>query len=625
MKTKQCRFLLSLLAVLLLFCLLLPRAAFAEEAEDPPFSGSRTLTYEIDTGLLPNYLSGGRTALDTYLRAYQPDWLTVTLESRDRMLDMTLSFSFETMQDYKDKLQELSLRIPVLLYTGGERVTYGENLTAPDLLSFLRTPMMQNNSLGEMDFAELFRYQSGSFQLNGQDYEATSPLCIDREPATMTASGVSIQTTVRQGGVYDRTVLVTVPQDALNSTTTEMWNGQMEAVSDEIISRAQGTAYQYGVTFTAENPEQLSRLTMQALNVPVTASETMEAVDNKTVNATLSESIDLSGLLQEDGQFGYVFSLGQGCDTLQPDQDLAGIVVENSVELADPDIAGQITLSYHRPFGFSGVQVTTDLTDPLGRLRRSVLFTVPLSIAEDYHQAVSAALSDTLVRGQTLVIYDTSDERCYEIQYASWFPGQFAEMTQAQFDADTLQVDRALLPYLGSSYQETLGKPSTAFAESLGTPHWKLILPEGTTVREGQTEGDGTEVQLVWQDTSRRTWVTGIALAVLVLLVLILILVLVLVIRRKLRRRGQPAKPKKAKPLRAPKAARRERVTVPQRDAPAVSGPSRQQPPPQQTRGGKPAPAVAPQQTEQPRFCRYCGGPIQAGQQFCARCGKPVH
>ena len=30
MKTKQCRFLLSLLAVLLLFCLLLPRAAFAE-------------------------------------------------------------------------------------------------------------------------------------------------------------------------------------------------------------------------------------------------------------------------------------------------------------------------------------------------------------------------------------------------------------------------------------------------------------------------------------------------------------------------------------------------------------------------------------------------------------------
>lgn len=37
MKTKQCRFLLSLLAVLLLFCLLLPRAAFAEEAEDPPF------------------------------------------------------------------------------------------------------------------------------------------------------------------------------------------------------------------------------------------------------------------------------------------------------------------------------------------------------------------------------------------------------------------------------------------------------------------------------------------------------------------------------------------------------------------------------------------------------------
>ena len=81
MKTKQCRFLLSLLAVLL-FCLLLPRAAFAEEAEDPPFSGSRTLTYEIDTGLLPNYLSGGRTALDTYLRAYQPDWLTVS-ESRD--------------------------------------------------------------------------------------------------------------------------------------------------------------------------------------------------------------------------------------------------------------------------------------------------------------------------------------------------------------------------------------------------------------------------------------------------------------------------------------------------------------------------------------------------------------
>ena len=87
-------------------------------------------------------------------------------------------------------------------------------------------------------------------------------------------------------------------------------------------------------------------------------------------------------------------------------------------------------------------------------MRRSVLFTVPLSIAEDYHQAVSAALSDTLVRGQTLVIYDTSDERCYEIQYASWFPGQFAEMTQAQFDADTLQVTGRCCPTLAAAIRK---------------------------------------------------------------------------------------------------------------------------------------------------------------------------
>ena len=74
MKNKGMRLLAAvLLCGMLLLC---PRVRADETADaaapDPVFAGERSVVYAIDSGLLPNYLVGGKTALDGYLRVYQP-------------------------------------------------------------------------------------------------------------------------------------------------------------------------------------------------------------------------------------------------------------------------------------------------------------------------------------------------------------------------------------------------------------------------------------------------------------------------------------------------------------------------------------------------------------------------
>ena len=88
MKNKTMRW-LTVAAALLCLIVLISLRPHAEETADPPFSGQRTIVYEIDSGLLPNYLVGGRTALEGYLRVYQPEWLSVSFTAGERTTSMT--------------------------------------------------------------------------------------------------------------------------------------------------------------------------------------------------------------------------------------------------------------------------------------------------------------------------------------------------------------------------------------------------------------------------------------------------------------------------------------------------------------------------------------------------------
>lgn len=597
MKNKGMRLLAAvLLCGMLLLC---PRVRADETADaaapDPVFAGERSVVYAIDSGLLPNYLVGGKTALDGYLRVYQPDWLAVDFTAEERQILMHLSFSFSSMQDYRDKLAALSLRAPVLLYEEAPQLTYCENLTSTDLLNFLRSPMKKNGTLGALDFSVLFRFQSGSFVLNGQTYEATSPLCVNCSPADMTASGLQIRTTAQADGSYVRTVTVSVPSEKVTDTVSALWEGQMSPLASEVVSSTQGSVHQFGVTFTASGAEQLALKTSQALNVPDTAAETLSALDQETVGVALQESLELETLLDdpETALFSCNFSLGPGCDALMLPQDTLLTLSEDAAETSDAAAAADMTVGYHRPFGFSSLTVITDLTDPWGKLGRTIRYTVPLTVADAYHQKVRDALGSSLVRGQTLEIYDTADERRYEIRYQSWFPRQMTEMTQAQFPGAKMALERAWFPWLTSRLEQTWGSP--AFAYAAGTEvSWQILLPDGTEVTGGNTEGRAA-AGLAWQDLSRRAFLTGGVLlgGGLVLVVLVLVLVF------RLRRRWQTRRTAKAAAARRPVPD----VAVPVRTPPAAD--------------------AAPQDSydESLGFCEMCGAPLRPGQKFCGRCG----
>lgn len=615
MRTKRIWWLSAVVLLCLSFLLFLPVHAEESSEEAPPdpvFAGERSVVYEIDSGLLPNYLVGGRTALDGYLRVYKPAWLSVDFTVQERTISMNLSFSFASVQEYRDELAELSLRSPVLLYEEGTPVTYCENLTADDLLNFLHTPMKKNGALGSIDFSKLFRPKGGTFVLNGETYEASSPLCINRTPAVMTASGILIRTTAKKDGLYERTVLVSVPQEDVTDTVIALWEGQMSPLAEEITSNTQGTVHQFGVSFTAAGAEQLAQKTMQALNVSDTATETLRALDDQNVQVTLQESLDLEPLMDPaTGDFTYTFTLGDGCDTLLVPSDLPLIVVDDQVETSDAAQASNLAVSYHRPFGFSSLSVTTDLTDPMGKIGRTIRYTVPLTVAEAYHQKVTNALGNALVRGQTLEIYDTAEERCYEIHYQSWFPKQLTEMTRAQFPAVSMELTRARFPFLTSRFHQTLGAPDCAYSTGIETVTWQVLLPDGTKVTSGEAEGESAAETLAWQDISRRSWISGAVLTAAGLLVVAVILRSVIALRRRWKKflaRKAAAKLSRT----APKAAvPAEKVLQPVGGSPAVKPGTEAQP----------AAESQPCTDDSLMYCEMCGAPLRAGQKFCGRCG----
>ena len=205
--------------ILLLCCCTL--SVSASSAETASFEGEREVVYVMDSSMLSNYLEGGRAALDLYIRANKPEWLVVQYESEQRTLYLKMSFSFESEEDYAEKLSQLTQFVPAAFYSPGPPESFTENVSAEQLLNFCRESIENGMLENIYTLDEIINFHSGTMRINENTYTVGRRININVEPLDVAAEYISISTVIGDTHRYDRVIQIHIPADQLDAGKEE--------------------------------------------------------------------------------------------------------------------------------------------------------------------------------------------------------------------------------------------------------------------------------------------------------------------------------------------------------------------------------------------------------------------
>lgn len=518
MKRKIKRF--WLLYVMLLFLCGMTVYADAEKNEFP-FAGERSITFTAEQSEISNYFNGGRAALDMYIRATKPEWLSYRTDTEKNCFSVSFSFAFESFDEYKERLEELCKGDVVILYSPDD-VEYMENIEEINLMSLLEDEFAED-TLNVYQLGELFADVSGKMILNGQVYEYGNQLMINSERLPVKLDKLEICTQVSSQFSYDRTI-----RSRLNEANTEetvaAWKRQLQNAGGSVTEAEESEELVLEVCFQAYSIEELTEKTMRALAVPDFISWKEAFRDRKTTICNFMEKIDVSELYESENlEFLYEMTLPDSCGDILVEENDSISCSEYTV--FNKTIGQAVSFSFPKPVTFSSVQVQTDLSNPMGRVKRRIQYRIPLSIASDYHEDIRENLEDTLVKGQILEIYDEISYRIYEIRYASWYVDQLEEMGNAQLEEEHFVWEKAYYPLGGSRFSDQWNGHQITFPQVTDHIVYELILPSLTFKQVNAETGEtvdsvlelvcpGNEkISVIYRDASLRIWlVSGLCL-----------------------------------------------------------------------------------------------------------------
>ena len=628
--------LLSLALAFLLTLCVLPVAAAEAPADTAAFAGTRQVTLSVDASDLNNYFNGGRAYFDLSLRLYAPAWLSYTMHSQGRELQVTLSFNFATMEEYNKRLGELVAGDPYVSYhRGGGALLLLESHHAAELLNFVCVPA-NGAGLGPMA-QELFAVKDNRITLNGQTYQGEAQLQVLPEgEAVIPLSSLEISTLCKEEK-YTRTLRV-IPAD---STQQEALLARFEKVGN--AAQEENTVT---VTLTGYSMADISRLTARCLYVSCNVTEKETPLEGIRVGVTRTELFACDALLTEGGHFRYEYTVPSYYRNVATEEEGAVTVTDGVVST---ETAGPVQFYYERDFQFSQLDVRTDLSNLFGKARKVLIFSAPIARAEPFQQALRQTFEKVLADGVTLRIHDEGATRYYEVGFSSWFMGDVTAFVQTVLGPSyQCEMADSWLPYGGSTLRETVAYTRRAIIQ---TPPSAItvsaVFPAGSSYR--LVDGGGEALEL----PEERTLIVDVEGASLItvayhrfhlfknILVLVLLAglgVLVwwgirtgkrLAVKKK-QRPQPPAEPEPAAEVPEPMAEVPEPAAEVPEPAAEVPEPVAEVPEPvvevPEPAAEMPEPAaevpepVAAEPEPVKRFCPLCGQPMRG--QFCGHCGN---
>ena len=412
-------------------------------AEEPGFVGSRVVEYVADKSDIDNFIDGGRSAFELVLRSSMPSWAVYQLRSDGRDLRLSLQFDFTSYDEYTARLTELLTYAPSIVCLQEEKLMLLEGHGVMDLLGSVQSALAARDCLREKPLADLFRVRKNEITVNGEVYQAEDRLAI-RPAGDMAVrfDYVDIDTQEREDGSFSRTITVSIddPEEHARDLLLGRFKeaGRSEVITDETYM------LKLRVEFGAGSEEELLEKTMACLGQATSIAQQQEYLDSRTVAVQRTEFFDLESMMTENGSFCYRHTYPSYVEALQSTMEEAE-VYDQTLTVYD---AQRIVCQYNRAFRFSSIELHTALPDYLGKIKKTITFTVPVKLAEGYHDRIKEELQAKLCRGSVLHIYDENAMRRYEISFSSYFTKDIGKFTRSLLgDGCTFHYKTSWLPF----------------------------------------------------------------------------------------------------------------------------------------------------------------------------------
>ena len=135
-------------------------------------SGTRTIQIAMDKNLVKRGFKGSERTLERLMDQYCPRELEWEVDERQSLYDLTLTLSFDTLDEYVEKAEALVGTKKIELKDTGQGLQVGfsleENVTAEDFLDWLKDALVKERYIKRSEKEDLFRLEKTYFSYAGE-------------------------------------------------------------------------------------------------------------------------------------------------------------------------------------------------------------------------------------------------------------------------------------------------------------------------------------------------------------------------------------------------------------------------------------------------------------------------
>ena len=530
---------------------LISSAAWAEEIE---FSGSRTLICSFDRSDLNNFIDGGSKSFEKVLKSLNLNNCEIETEKIDRELCVTISFPFNSLDEYEACMQEFLGYKPVIVYETDDDFIFAENFDSSEMLNFAETELINQDMLKELKFDRLLKVNTCSITINGNTYDTTDNFDV-RDSDSVKFDRIDIITTGNDDGTFERVIKARIygsncTKTAMNTVKTYFDMAGAGAYS----GGSGGTDFMAEVVIDAVNQYDLSKKTLIACGVTVRTIEKEIPQDNYVL-VDCTEKIGVKKVLNEGGSYNYEFTFPEYYRNLQDVPPMNLLSGRNKLMYSGDE--GIIKYRYHRGLKISSLTIITDLSDIMGNIVREITFTVPEETADLFDSDIMSALRDVQSMYPEASTYseNTGNDRLYILRIETRNPDIVSEITQETLNGESwIEYDTGFLPFKENRIAETI-EVGEIIEDMIPVSQMETVylLAEDSQIASSNASEytyfdniysvlTGREADIEVTYTTMSVAFVGVVGAIGGLILIIVVIVLVIVLRGKKSRQSRPSK-----------------------------------------------------------------------------------
>lgn len=526
MKLKKYIFII-LLSLIALITFVTPTYAESEKN----FKGTRSIAIAVDLSDLDNYVNGGRTYLEAMIRRSSVDWLNYSTSVEDMNLVISISFDFDSFDDYYEKVTYMLGYEPTII---NNKNMYVESFSTMEMINYFLDDMQENN-LYNLETSEMNLFSEVNSNITfdtGTTYESKNQRINESEDKDENIFK-SLEVTTTYNENYERKICLKL--DSFGEEDKKNYQELVKKRCDDLGVECKiddKGSIEFTINFEAKTENELSYYTMNILNVASGITTKQDYRKGGKIKVTFSEFIDIDTLLTEDGTFKYSFT---GKDYYKmlgaADDEATGYSEKDSTEYYSGR-ENTVSFEYSIPFEFEKITIITDFSSNYGKITRTIRLSTNISIAENMHEKIKDSLTKVLQDGMTLNIYDEGSKRNYDIVFSGFSVSKINNMTSKLVNGTAdLKLKSKVFPFLWSSIDDKIEISKICdLVEHYNNINLEYVFKNGTEIKDndGSTyiiEANSTEFSLKYLDIEK---------IVIICLVIIIILIIIIIVKKKI-------------------------------------------------------------------------------------------